>query len=522
MELSFGEQIKILLKRKGMTIRELAESIEMMTGKKMSRQNLTQRLVRDNFQEQDMRMIASVLGCTLRLSLVEGIPEEVAPVVAPKKEQTIDFKQAVDRQLTIEDVIKAAGEETLREEAEERAKAEAARRQAEEAAAQDKVEKEVRRVTARDLANKAREDRLRREARLAEEARREAWQNEARERARTRLEEEARLAEEARRRELQARQAEQEEPREQTPEEREQIRDIARRALEATHTKYIRFSPEMTEEEKERAKAAGQTEAAPSAEKKEAAPESVITETIKSEEVKAEPEEVKAEGAQKEESAEPAETGSSSEPAEPESSSELAEPEAAEPKEDAEEPAEPAAGTDREETGENAAELPAEEEPAFEEEFFDEEDEEPYDDEDNEMRLSPEELRELLGEDAGELYNGLDRRRGKKEETLLDAAKKDLEAKAALSNTADMGVVPDAFKKGYGAGDEYAGEIDPRTGREYESNVVRNHPKLIGYIQVYDREAHRWIDMTEWKFLGFQERKKVLLGAEYKPPIYLE
>ena len=57
-DLTFGEQVKIILGRKGMTIKELAETIEKETGKKMSRQNLTQRLGRDNFQEQDMRMIA--------------------------------------------------------------------------------------------------------------------------------------------------------------------------------------------------------------------------------------------------------------------------------------------------------------------------------------------------------------------------------------------------------------------------------------------------------------------------------
>ena len=53
-DLTFGEQVKIVLGRKGMTIKELAETIEKETGKKMSRQNLTQRLGRDNFQEQDM------------------------------------------------------------------------------------------------------------------------------------------------------------------------------------------------------------------------------------------------------------------------------------------------------------------------------------------------------------------------------------------------------------------------------------------------------------------------------------
>ena len=49
--LSFGEQVKIILSRKNMTIKELAELIEEKTGKAMSRQNLTQRLGRDNFQE---------------------------------------------------------------------------------------------------------------------------------------------------------------------------------------------------------------------------------------------------------------------------------------------------------------------------------------------------------------------------------------------------------------------------------------------------------------------------------------
>ena len=47
LELTFGEQVKIVLRRKGMTIKELAELIEARTGKKMSRQNLTQRLSRD-------------------------------------------------------------------------------------------------------------------------------------------------------------------------------------------------------------------------------------------------------------------------------------------------------------------------------------------------------------------------------------------------------------------------------------------------------------------------------------------
>ena len=66
------------------------------------------------------------------------------------------------------------------------------------------------------------------------------------------------------------------------------------------------------------------------------------------------------------------------------------------------------------------------------------------------------------------------------------------------------------------------GDINPYTGKEYKSNSVRMHPKRIGYVQVYDQEQHKWTDMTEWAFLGYQERKKALLGKDYQPPIYLD
>lgn len=66
------------------------------------------------------------------------------------------------------------------------------------------------------------------------------------------------------------------------------------------------------------------------------------------------------------------------------------------------------------------------------------------------------------------------------------------------------------------------GEVNPYTGREYESNSVRMHSKRIGYVQVYDKGEHKWTDMTEWAFLGYQERKKALLGKGYDPPIYLD
>lgn len=58
MSLTFGEKIKIILKRRNMTITELAEQIGT------SRQNLTNKFTRDNFQENEMIEISSKLNCT--------------------------------------------------------------------------------------------------------------------------------------------------------------------------------------------------------------------------------------------------------------------------------------------------------------------------------------------------------------------------------------------------------------------------------------------------------------------------
>ncbi len=95
MDFTFGEQVKILLKRKNMTIKELAEMLESETGKPTSRQNLTQKLNRDNFQEQDMRDIAMVLGCRLVLELEEerkgARPRPTRPAKQVSQEDTGDY-----------------------------------------------------------------------------------------------------------------------------------------------------------------------------------------------------------------------------------------------------------------------------------------------------------------------------------------------------------------------------------------------------------------------------------------------
>ena len=85
MELTFGEQIKIILKRKNMTIQDLAESYEAQTGVKMTRQNLSQRLKRDNFSEQDMHAFAAILGYQVSVQLtplLETAQPQTSPVTS--------------------------------------------------------------------------------------------------------------------------------------------------------------------------------------------------------------------------------------------------------------------------------------------------------------------------------------------------------------------------------------------------------------------------------------------------------
>ena len=83
MELSFGEQIKIILKRNNLTIQDLANVYETSTGVKMTRQNLSQRLRRDNFQEQDMHVLAGLLGyqVSIQLTPISGSAPNPVPVI---------------------------------------------------------------------------------------------------------------------------------------------------------------------------------------------------------------------------------------------------------------------------------------------------------------------------------------------------------------------------------------------------------------------------------------------------------
>ncbi len=295
LNLTFGEQVKIVLSRKGMTIKELAEQIEERTGKKMSRQNLTQRLGRDNFQEQDMRMIAEILGCSFQLSILASLEAERASVIEEK-----------------------------------------------------------------------------------------------------------------------------------LPTEKELGKLAAKKEMK------------MLREEKKQEKEIMQAE--------EPIEEEVIVEKTVEEEVIAE---------------EPAEAEAVMEPAEAEAAIEPAEAEAAEePAEAAMEPAE----------AENVAEEPVDAEPA-----------------------NAEPVRSQTSV--------------KKEEPTYSHESKYFQPIKQRNDVEE---------------DREVGDINPYTGREYQSNSVRMHPKRIGYVQVYDRKEHKWTDMTEWAFLGFEEQKKATLGKDYEPPIYLD
>lgn len=64
MYLSIKEKIIIILKRRNMTIAELAEKTNQ------SRQNLSNKMSRNNFSEKDILDIAEALDCTFNTEFV--------------------------------------------------------------------------------------------------------------------------------------------------------------------------------------------------------------------------------------------------------------------------------------------------------------------------------------------------------------------------------------------------------------------------------------------------------------------
>lgn len=499
LNLTFGEQVKIVLSRKNMTIKELAETIEELTGKKMSRQNLTQRLSRDNFQEQDMRMIADILGCSFYLSILDSaestnamaanLPteDELERLARKKKQEVItesegeDYVEnqeqevipeeipAVERDITIGEIVDIHEELEALEDREDNifnvlsgrahrkenqaiAEAEAEPALMDEAMEPDHGEPEVDELKALEeeeqKALEAEEVELR-ALEEAEEAELLAMLKAEEAELKAKADEEAELmamleAEEAELKEKEAKEAEQKDS---VAEESElQVKPEAQEAgLQAT--------PEAQEAELQATPETQETtlQATPEVEE--------LGAMLKVEEL---------------------ELQVMSEVEELQVMPDLGDADAA-----------------PEELEEGESQTVAMEETELSGEVIEE----------SVMELTeaenlgvPEEEVELSETEA--------------EPITEDDLEEDMAVETVREVQPQVRVAPEPEKS--------KPIINPYTGREYDNNSVRMHPKRIGYVQVYDRNEHKWNDMTEWAFLGYQERLRVMLGKAYEPPVYLD
>jgi hypothetical protein len=377
ISLTFGEQVKIVLSRKDMTIKELAEEIEARTGKKMSRQNLTQRLGRDNFQEQDMRMIADILGCPFQLSILgnadsekEALDEEEMPTgrelekLTAKKERKAareEAKKNVERDITVGEIVDILEETTA---------------EPEEEAVQMELDLDAEEHAAKETESIADSDTL----------------------------EEDIL----------------------TEEETEPYTEPAEDDVEVSAEDAEQIEEELQEPEQEI--------------------EAEVVEEAGAEEI-------------------------------PEETSETVYQEEAEPQEEA-----------------------YQEQPAYEEN-------QPETCQKEENPVVEEAETEDVHEEKNSPFSKL---------TKLIAPKKEKKSSGWPQDFQPIKRREDIDE------DLVNGDVNPYTGHEYRTNSVRMHPHRIGYVQVYDRKDHKWTDMTEWAFLGVEERKKATMGKDYEPPIYLD
>lgn len=377
ISLTFGEQVKIVLSRKDMTIKELAEEIEARTGKKMSRQNLTQRLGRDNFQEQDMRMIADILGCPFQLSILgnadsekEALDEEEMPTgrelekLTAKKERKAareEAKKNVERDITVGEIVDILEETTA---------------EPEEEAVQMELDLDAEEHAAKETESIADLDTL----------------------------EEDIL----------------------TEEETEPYTEPAEDDVEVSAEDAEQIEEELQEPEQEI--------------------EAEVVEEAGAEEI-------------------------------PEETSEAAYQEEAEPQEEA-----------------------YQEQPAYEEN-------QPETCQKEENPVVEEAETENVHEEKNSPFSKL---------TKLITPKKEKKSSGWPQDFQPIKRREDIDE------DLINGDVNPYTGHEYRTNSVRMHPHRIGYVQVYDRKDHKWTDMTEWAFLGVEERKKATMGKDYEPPIYLD
>ena len=528
LELTFGEQVKIILSRKGMTIKELAEKIEKQTGKKMSRQNLTQRLGRDNFQEQDMRMIAKILECPFYLDILEEHEDRTEKPVKEQKAAEPEKKaapvRAEERDITIGELVDIHKELDAIEKKKNRKKAKKAAEENPEYVQEtifdffvnEKAEEPAAEEPEEAVEVPAVEETVAEPEETVEESVVEEAAAEPEETVGAAVEEE--VAEES------------------------AVEESAYEPKAEEHTEELAIEIEAAPEEESTEEPVYESELEYEAESEYVEEPVYGAEPEYAEEAgyEAEPEYVEESAAEPE--AEPEyteeagyeagpeyteETGYEEEPEYTEETGYEAEPEyveesAAEPEEEPEEKKEPEpkkAEPEKKAHGwraffgihkkheEPVKEEKEEEKPEIQYHEFD------YSEDGESGKLAeeflpdePEEEENYAAEEETAVYENTDQGNANYGTGYQSSYAQENEADLFTSTEEDL----------------EKGELNPYTGHEYESNSVRMHPKRIGYVQVYDRGTHQWTDMTEWAFLGYQERKKALLGKDYEPPIYLD
>lgn len=469
MELTFGEQIKIILKRKNMTIRQLAELIEMQTGRTMSRQNLTQKLNRDNFQEQDMKEIAQALGCVVQISVIDPMEATVASLQAlmpPKPSKAPDETVVLSREAL-------EREEQAYQEQENKAPSAPAAGRAREESAESDVLKEI-------------------EMALMESIQKEMSQEK----------EELKTSEAGPEKPEAIPEAPEAMSGEAGPEPGEPVQETDGdwQEPEADSLSWARKKPSVWP----KLFVPGEEPEAPADLDEEPLEEPLDLDAEPLDlDLDEEPSEVMdleelpggdmsgvsaPYAIKREEEGEP-DTASFSRM--PEGDVSYASAPYVIPREPEEEPKPPAEG-----------------------DFY--------------VEIPPEELPGTEVDDAAETVQEFGGRRELDMEEKLAAW--DAAVKKRLEQPILKPAEERREQKDSGEGEEPeeqpeaagAADIDPRTGEEYETNTVRRHPSKPDTLLVYDREEHRWIEQAERAFQQFQMRKRAMLGKDYEPPVYLD
>ena len=70
MRLSFGEKMRVMMKRRGVSVQEVADRLGV------SRQNVNQRLNADKFTLEDMEKYAAAIGCGIEIEITERVHDE--------------------------------------------------------------------------------------------------------------------------------------------------------------------------------------------------------------------------------------------------------------------------------------------------------------------------------------------------------------------------------------------------------------------------------------------------------------